>query len=184
MDNESASVGDYIGSVCTKVMAALGSLRDVGNAAIQIKIDKTLQQTYSHITAISKSAFEASQALHLLEKKTVALEREITELNKRIAELTEWKKDSVNYRMKKVGAGSFVYVRQSGEDADAPSHEPEYWLCPRCYDKGEKSVLQDAGIDKTDRIYKCHTPGCGLEVREYVPVTVGVRSARNRERLF
>ncbi|MCU7123647.1 hypothetical protein J3T26_23535 [Salmonella enterica] len=83
-------------------------------------------------------------------------------------------KDTIGYRLAQVARGAFVYIRDR-EKTDNTQEHPVLWFCPQCYNRGITSVLQYAGINQTDHIYKCHTSGCSLEIRVYVEAIFGTR---------
>lgn len=171
-------IAKRINDVKEKVGSVLGIAKDIGDAVIQAKVAKELRDAYSTLTDVAKAALHSSVENLSLQEQTTILQKQNTELKNEISRLVEWQKESVHYQLKSVGTGAFVYVYQPTGEGGTAVDMPEHWLCPQCYDAGKKSILQAKGIDKTDRVYKCYSPGCSIEVREYVPATIQTRGGK------
>jgi len=109
-----------------ETIKAMISLRDT--AAFQTKAIE-LQGQISATMADAISAYEA---------QTAALKR-VDELEQEMARLKTWDAEKQRYELKKLGhEGVFAYALK----ADAQGPEPAHWICPDCYQNGEKSILQ------------------------------------------
>jgi len=74
-----------------------------------------------------------SQYQSLLQEKDV--------LKKQLAEIEDWGAEAAKYELKDLGGGVFVYAQRPEYDTLTPAH----WLCTRCYQDRQKSVLVNSG---------------------------------------
>ncbi|HDZ8375830.1 TPA: hypothetical protein RUU14_001538 [Escherichia coli] len=165
-----------------KIGDIFNTVKKYFSAASRAKIDLQLQEIYSEQAKVAQASFETEQQNIALQQKIANLEEQIINLQKENTRLTEWNQDKHNYQEMMVAEGAFVYVKKTSHESCITSTEPEYWLCPVCYEQCRKSILQNAGIYGTERIYKCYSPGCSFEVREYVPVAA-VRSRPKKNQI-
>jgi len=76
------------------------------------------------------------------------------DLEKKLVAQENWEKERARYRLERVGEGVFVYALNPGQ----AEGEPHHWLCTRCYDNKQKSILQRYGVGE----YRC--PVCKTSV--------------------
>lgn len=120
---------------------------------------------HERLISVSMSLVEACE-LNASYLETVGqLNKENAELRQTYLDITNWKNEEINYPVKEVAPRAYVRVYQPFSESEKNDHEPSYWLCPLCYDKGQRSILQGAGFDKGERVHKCHMPNCSFEIR-------------------
>ena len=79
---------------------------------------------------IQRHTLDAQQAL------SASLDR-IGELEKEVMRLKDWSAEKECYELADTGQGSLAYRLKEGVQPPQPAH----WICPHCYQKGEKSIL-------------------------------------------
>ena len=75
------------------------------------------------------------------------------------ADHKRWESEKQRYRLQQVDPGVVVYIVR--EEA-ATQDEPVHYLCPACYEKCKKSILQATPeLRKRRRVHQC--PECRAE---------------------
>ena len=121
------SIAAAIGGLKTAAEITKGFLDLKEAAAVQGKVIE-LQGV---ILAAQSSALAAqSDQMTLLE--------EIRGLKAQMAKLEAWEAEKNRYILKDYGGGTLAYELKP----DAASGEPMHRVCPACYQKGHKSILQ------------------------------------------
>jgi hypothetical protein len=140
------------------------AMKDVEDAnLIQTKVFELTRE----IMAAQSYAMEAMSAQS-------ALLTRVRELKEKISALETWNAEKSRYHLKKIQTGVTVYIPKEGMEN---GEEPHY-LCPTCYNRGQKSILQRETREVGMVVMQvCHE--CGTELIEH-----GVRheSARPRNR--
>ena len=93
-----------------------------------------------------------------IQAKANELENEKFELTKKIQEYEAWTKLENLYELKELSAGRLVYGYKKNE----LNCEPFHLLCPSCFSKKRKSILQNFGITDKGIRYGCHD--CKFEI--------------------
>ena len=87
---------------------------------------------------LNKEILAAQAALTQAQTEQTVLTDAIRNLEKENAGLKEWDSDKKRYDLTRFDPGVFTYALRP----DAANGQPIHELCPRCYDNGEKSILQ------------------------------------------
>ena len=95
-----------------------------------------------------------------LQSEYSAMQRSKDDMEKKLVELVQWKEDKARYELAKLPSGALVY-RLKAEYHDV---EPEHDLCPHCYNKNVKSILQFGGYKDSHSTLQCLNPDCGAVV--------------------
>ena len=76
---------------------------------------------------------------HVLNVQTMALnlQQENAELRAKLAKMEDWNAEKERYEMKAVGQTARVFALKPGFE----NSEPPHWICPRCYDDNQRSIL-------------------------------------------
>lgn len=148
---DAGSIASAIGSLKTAADIAKGFLDLKEAAAVQGRVIE-LQGV---ILAAQSSALAAqSDQLSLLE--------DIRGLKAKMAQLEAWDTEKQRYILKDYGVGTLAYELKP----DAANGEPIHRICPACYQKGHKSILQTSG--KNARVasrWVCVQPRSERELR-------------------
>ena len=79
---------------------------------------------------------------------------EKAEIEARLKGEDEWASVAKEYQLREVGAQLFVYA--------STTRMPAHWLCPNCFQKKQKSILQLRNQNEDYRYYRC--PSCDMRV--------------------
>lgn len=122
----------------TSALAGIKTFTEFTKLILQAKVDAAVKQKAIE----SQSAIiDLQSTLMGLQSEYQSLLREKDEVERRLIEIEDWKSEALKYELKQVSTGAFVYVLKHDEDSATPTH----WLCPRCYEERQKSILQRAG---------------------------------------
>ena len=122
---------------------------------LKLKMDSDVLAKVSELQAVLAEA-QTSQ-LSLLEQNS-SLVKGRDALEKEIAALKDWEIESKRYNLHAIERGIVVYALKQQEAKGEPAH----WLCPDCFNKGKKGILNRIGKTNTmDYHYKC---SCGYEL--------------------
>jgi hypothetical protein len=156
-----------IASFATSVRAAVEitkAMKDVRDAnLIQTKVFELTRE----IMAAQSYAIEAMATQS-------ALLNRIRELEEEKAKLETWNAEKSRYELKSIQTGVTIYALKEGME----SGEDHHYICPTCYNRGQKSILQqETHIPGMVVMQVCHE--CGTEL-----VASGIRyaSAKPKER--
>ncbi|MFC1455445.1 hypothetical protein ACETIH_01525 [Microvirga arabica] len=133
--------------------AALTSLKaafDLSKAFLDVKGAVDIQGKVFELQRVILSAQQ--DALKSQEAQSALLQR-IRELENKLAEIGTWEAEKQRYALVDYGGGTLAYELK----AEAANGEPYHRLCPSCFQRGQKSILQfsyktSAGQDH----YLCH----------------------------
>jgi hypothetical protein len=132
-----------------EITKAMVGLRDA--AMIQGKVI----ELNGIILSAQSSALEANVSQFSLLEQVRGLERDI-------ARLEAWDTEKERYELRQLKPAAFVYVLKKGEAGSEPSHA----ICPNCYQRGLKSILQSNGRPLIyEHSYDC--PNCKTKVMAY-----------------
>jgi len=81
-----------------------------------------------------KKVGEAQDTLFSLRDELFKLQEENRDLKKAVSEKESWEEEVSNYELVKTDGGAVVYKSKS---------DPEHYLCPSCFSKKAKEILQD-----------------------------------------
>lgn len=144
-----------IAGFATSVRAAVEitkAMKDIHDS--NILQTKTFELT-REIMAAQSYAMEAAAAQSELLGRVRQLEEEK-------AKLEAWNTEKERYELKELKPGVLIYsIKDSMRGA-----EPEHYLCPTCYNRGKKSILQKEMRDVGRAVLLvCHE--CGTELYEH-----------------
>lgn len=123
---------DIIGTASTLI----DSIKSVRDTYLEIRNGKAdAEQKHRDVLTLLDDTMDK---LFTLRSQTFTLNDQVRELQEEIATLRDWRSEQANYRLVKLPAGSSVYLHKSGLD----THQTKTYICPCCYEKEKKSVLQ------------------------------------------
>ncbi|HYV32729.1 MAG TPA: hypothetical protein VEO53_16700 [Candidatus Binatia bacterium] len=128
-------------------LAALKAARDIAEGLINLRDTAKFQGAVVELQG--KILAAQSDQFALLERAR--------ELEAKLARLEAWEAEKRRYQLKDFGGSTFAYELRP----EAADGEPPHRICPNCYQKGHKSILQfQFQVFGQDR-YIC--PGCETE---------------------
>lgn len=172
------------------VISAIEATRaavDLVRAAIGVK---SSAETSAAVTAVYAQLLTSQVLASELLEKTTRLEKALDEAIKRhaaqeeeIARIHEFEADVKQYKAQQVAPGAFAYVAAQAGDPAGGEHEAAQWLCAHCFENKQKSILQYAGHEAGDQLFKCGRCGNAIRLRAQsagVTVADAVRKRRQR----
>jgi hypothetical protein len=103
------------------------------------------------------TAIDLQQKILEAQEQQAALARRNAELESTVAAFERWETESGRYQLVDYGGGTFAYELK----ADAANGEPIHRLCPACFSRRRKSILQfDAPTATRQDRYNCSEPEC------------------------
>lgn len=111
------------------------SLKNINDAAVRNRV-----------------AIELGEKLVAAYQLQLALLSRVDELEKEVVRIKASDTEKHRYELKSVGNGAVAYMLKP----EARGSEPPHWLCPTCYDKGQKAYFQPSGARmQRAMVYRC-----------------------------
>ncbi|MEJ2375476.1 MAG: hypothetical protein P8Y53_05740 [Pseudolabrys sp.] len=139
-------------------ITGLGFLKTAFDLAKALKDIDDAARRNAAVIELQEKILEAQSAQSALVERARELEAKVDSFEK-------WEAEGTRYQLKDFGGGTFAYELK----ADEARGEPMHHICPNCYEKGRKSILQMGGGNAfKQQIARC--PACqtefGLGVRQ------------------
>lgn len=156
----------------TEISAGLSSLKAAKDiiqgfnaASTQAAINEVKLDLQSHL-------LEAQQALFAAQEAHSASSQRIASLEQEIVRLKNWEAEKQCYELADTGRGTLAYRHKAGME----NGEPPHWLCPNCYQQGQKSIMKHEfiAVGKVKTLV-CHP--CGMDI-----LVEGLRNDRSLSR--
>ncbi len=153
------------------ISAGLQSLKaafDIGKALTNLSISAEIK---SRIIEMNGKILAAQESAIASRDYQSALLKQIGDLEKHIAELEAWdaekqKYELINIRDEKT-TKNFGPAFARALKADAGTSEPSHLVCPDCYEKREKTILQEESRAGNIRVLFCQR--CQFEISRTGP---------------
>jgi hypothetical protein len=134
-----------------EVFAGIGAIKTAFDIAKGLKDIDDAASRNAAVIELQEKILTAQTA------QSTLIER-IRELEKEVAGFETWDAEKQRYRLTDFGGNTFAYALKQ----EAANGEPSHRICPNCYEKRHRSILQfdfrtSVGQDK----YKC--PSCKTE---------------------
>lgn len=170
-----------------EISAAFASLKTAGEIAKAMSDLRDASAFQTKAIDLQREILAAQSSAMAAHAAQTALVDEIKALKEEIARLTAWESERAKYVLKEVGSGVYAYEIKAEVRGDRPMHK----ICPRCYEEGHASILQQES--RAGRRIALVCPRCGTELLPQgseppPPPTIargggswaGSRSSRNR----
>ena len=141
----------------TAAIDGLKAIKDLIKKAIEMKTDNAVAEK---ATEIYEHLISVQEQLLMLQSEHSAMSRLKDDLERQVVELVQWGEDKTRYELHRLASGSLVYRIKP----DCQGAEPTHYLCPNCYSKNIKSVLQFGGYKDSHSTLQCLNPDCGAVV--------------------
>jgi hypothetical protein len=139
----------------TAAVTGLKTATDIAVSLVKLKSSADVQAKIMELQGIIVTAQASAIAA---QSDQFSLLEQIRSLKGQIANLEAWDAEKQRYELKRVYTGAFAYVLKP----NASDGEPPHWLCAACYQKGRKSILQEAGRQEDRKRYRCSS--CQAEI--------------------
>jgi rubrerythrin len=123
-----------------ELIPAIVGLKNAADLANFIQKANTKVEINNAALQISGIAIQAQTALALANGKIADLTEEKRALEAKIVQFERWDAEKERYELKAVRQGVFVYLIKP----ECQGAEPLHWICPNCYERRQKSILQAA----------------------------------------
>lgn len=154
-----------IAAAVTGIRAAL----EITKAMVGLRDAEAFRAKSIELQAVVLDAFE--RAIEAREAYSTQADR-IRALEAEVAHLQAWDAQKQQYELKPIGQASMARILKP----EARGAEHPHWLCPNCFERGRKSLLQNANkIERGHLIVACND--CRLQL----PVNRDVTGWADRE---
>lgn len=140
------------------IFASAKTAYDIAKGINTLKTDVERNKAVSKILEVLLSV--QNDALSMKEKHSLLL-TEKDNLAQKIMEFEKWDKVELQYELKEIASGVFVYVYKKTNN----SSQPEHYLCAKCYQDRKKSIFQRTNQNLHGTKYICHT--CKSEILDH-----------------
>jgi hypothetical protein len=123
------------------IAAAIGGLKtaaDITKGFLDLKETAAVQGKVIELQGVILNAQSSALAA---QSDQLGLLEEVRGLKAKMAELEAWDAQKKRYALTDYGGGTFAYALKPASANGEPLHR----ICPACYEKGRRSVLQNHG---------------------------------------
>jgi len=114
-----------------EVFAGLGALKTAFDIAKGLKDIDDVARRNAAVIELQERILSAQQSQS-------ALVERVHDLEKEVAGFEKWEAEKKRYALTDFGGNSFAYALKP----EASNGEPPHRICPNCYEKGQKAILQ------------------------------------------
>ena len=138
--------------VVAETIAGLGAIKTAFDLAKGLKdIDDTARRNAA-VIELQEKILSAQQA-------QAALVERVGELETEVAGFEKWEAEKERYQLTDFGGNTFAYALKP----EAANGEPPHRLCPNCYQKRQKALLQFEFVSGVSGREKWKCPSCSSE---------------------
>lgn len=138
----------------TVIASALSGLKEATSLIQGFNQLKTDLEVAEKTIALNQIIVSVQHDLFTAQASYAAAISRIDELEKTLMQMEDWAAEKHRYELYELRPGTFTYRLKKSVSGGEPIHD----LCPQCYHRGIKSILQFAGAEKGWHKYSCH--GC------------------------
>ena len=144
-----------LSTVVTNIPLIINSFKSILSTIKDVNLKSQLNDLYDKI-------LELQTGLLTTQTSYFALINENNELKQELNKIRGWELEKSKYKLTEISEGTFIYLYQNSNDSNEPTHA----ICPNCYSKNIKSILQK--VPNTNNKYRC--PSCHLQVSLETPM--------------
>jgi hypothetical protein len=144
-------------SIFTETANSLKLAAEVIKSFLELNIgNKRDEPLVTAHASILKAAIDANAAVEYI----ISLKQEINDLEHKLCKLAEWNNQKDQYQLTTPWPGCHIYaVKIEFRDVSAP-----HWICPTCYEKDKRSILQCVKQGGYGYLLVCHNESCRTEI--------------------
>src|SRR5450432_1919454 len=116
-------------------LSALKTAKDFTKAVMDSKVSTALRE---QAVEFQFAIIETQTAIIGIQSQYQLLLQEKDALKKQLIDIEQWNVDAADYELSEIHTGVFAYVFKPNEGSTTPPH----WLCAKCYQNKEKSIIQ------------------------------------------
>ena len=136
--------------------SALNAAKEIGSAMIGLHDSKIASGKAGELNG---KLIEAQQLIFSIDKDRTTLIETVRDLKEKIISLEAWNTEKEKYELTTLPNCSVLAYRR--KEAVQPQ-EPVHYICARCYEDGQKSILQSEQRVPVATVFVCHR--CGAEL--------------------
>jgi hypothetical protein len=136
-------------------LTALKGIKDLSEAMIGLRDASAFQE--KRIESQSK-IIDAQTSIFSAQEERAMLIKRVNDVEKELAKFETWEAEAKRYELNEVAPRVFAHVLK----AEAQGAEPSHWICPSCYQKRQKSILQGFKSGMSGWSHRCSS--CNLEI--------------------
>jgi hypothetical protein len=150
-----------------EISAGYGGLKAAVDIVKGLNAAHTAAQLQEIQITLQRHILDGQRSLSEAGEREATVAKAIKSLEQEIVRLKDWEADKQRYQLADTGQGSLAYRPKEGME----NGEPQHWICPNCYQTGQKSILkhEHLAVGRTQTLV-CHP--CGFDI-----VTQGLRHA-------
>lgn len=138
--------------------AALSGLKSAYDITADFLRQKLNAEMQGKVIELQRLILSAQQDTLTAQSAQATFAKRIEELENEISSLNNWDLESQRYKLTDFGGNTFAYLLKK-ETADG---EPIHKICPTCYQKKQKSILQTRGTSVSSQEI-CFCAACSNE---------------------
>jgi hypothetical protein len=121
------------------ISAAVTSLRVASDIAKGLISLHTMTEVQSKAIELNQAIIDAQHRIFEANASQTALIDRIRELEGQVARMKDWDAQKQRYKLKHPQNGGLVYALQKAMS----NSEPPHYICTSCFERGERSILQE-----------------------------------------
>jgi hypothetical protein len=143
-----------IASVFASAKVAYDIAKGINSLNSDVEIKQAVSRVLETLLSVQSDALAKQQELSLLIK-------EKDDLEKKLMEIENWEKTASQYLLVSMGIGNLVYATKDIAQPAIPKH----YICPNCYEKRKRSILQPTRNDRYWFNVFCHECKFSLSIK-------------------
>lgn len=155
-----------------ELTVVLSSLKSAGDLLKSIRETKDANLVMGKVFDLSREILDAQQGAIAAQASQAQLLDDVRQLKARLADFENWSNEEKRYALTDFGGNTFAYLLRP----EMSNGEPMHRLCPVCFQRKNKSILQFRSTICNQDHFDC--PGCKTEFSfgiEQEMSSVGVR---------
>lgn len=138
------------------LMSSLAAAKNIAESMVDLRDTAAFQ---AKVVEFQSKIINAHAAAMAAQEERSALVERVRQLEKLVADMEAWETEKQRYELQAVGNGTFTYVLKP----NCQGPEPAHCICARCYQHGQKSILQpETRSPGMTRWMACHE--CGADI--------------------
>jgi hypothetical protein len=144
-----------------QIAAAVSSLKAAGDIAKGLLSLKTMAEVQSKAIELNQQIIDAQHQIFSANAAQAALVDEVRDLKGQLARMKDWDAQKKRYQLKSPFPGAMAYAVKK----EMNEGEPPHYLCTSCFQKEERSILQNGQNKEGWTLLVCPNPRCKSEAR-------------------
>jgi hypothetical protein len=122
------------------IQGAVVSLKAAADIAVALGNIKTMSEVQAKAIELQQIILSAQSGALAAQSEQFTLLQKIRELKEEVANAKAWDEQKQRYALVSPWQGAVTYALKR----ERSNAEPPHWICATCYEKGRRSILNDA----------------------------------------